>query len=51
MLLKLESIGSRDFRQIASSILNKGKSSIQRTGGVVLCILKAKLFAKSFSKS
>ena len=33
MLLKLESItfkkfGSRDFRQIASSILNKGKSAI-----------------------
>ena len=33
MLLKLESItfkkfGSRDFRQIASSILNKGKSTI-----------------------
>ena len=60
MLLKLESItfkkfGSRDFRQIASSILNKGKSAIPPlfNGLEVLSSAsdKAKLFAENFSKN
>ena len=52
MLLKL---GSRDFRQIVNSVLNKGKSTIPPlfNGPEVLSSAsdKAKLFAKKFSKN
>ena len=60
MLLKLESItfkkfGSRDFSQIASSILNKGKSAIPPlfNGLEVLSSAsdKAKLFVKNSSEN
>ena len=60
MLLKQESItsqklGSRDFRRIANSVLNKGKSAIPPlfNSPEVLSSApdKAKLFAKNFSKN
>ena len=60
MLLKQESItsqklGSRDFWQIANSVLNKSKSAIAPlfNGPEVLSSAsdKAKLFAKNFSKN
>ena len=48
-------LGSRDFWQIANSVLNKGKSAIPPlfNGPEVLSSVsdKAKLFAKSFSKN
>ena len=60
MLLKQESItsqklGSRDFWQIANSVLNKSKSAIPplfNSPGVLSCSsYKAKLFAKIFSQN
>ena len=33
-----QKLGSRDFWQIANSVLNKGKSAIQWPGGVAFCI-------------
>ena len=50
-----QKLGSRDFWQIANSILNKGKSAIHPllNGPEVLSSVfdKAKLFAKNFSKN
>ena len=50
-----QKLGSRDFRQIANSVLNKGKSAIPPLfkGPEVLSSAsdKAKLFAKNFSKN
>ena len=50
-----QKLGSRDFRQIANSVLNKGKSVIPPLfkGSEVLSTAsdKAKLFAKNFSKN
>ena len=50
-----QKLGSRDFWQIASSVLNKGKSAIpplfKSLGVLSSASDKAKLFAKSFSKN
>ena len=50
-----QKLGSRDFWQIANSVLNKGKSAIPPlfNGPEVLFSAsdKAKLFAKNFSKN
>ena len=50
-----QKLGSRDFWQIANSVLNKGKSAIRLlfNGPEVLCSAsdKAKLFAENFSKN
>ena len=50
-----QKLGSRDFWQIANSVLNKGKSAIPSlfNGPEVLpsAFDKAKLFAKNFSKN
>ena len=50
-----QKLGSRDFWQIANSVLNKGKSAIPPlfNGPEVLssASVKAKLFAKNFSKN
>ena len=60
MLLKKEFItfqklGSRDFRRIANSVLNKGKSAIpplfSRQKALPSASDKANLFAKKFSKN
>ena len=48
-----QKLGSRDFWQIASSVLNKGKSAIPPlfNSVEVLSSVKAKLFAENFSKN
>ena len=50
-----QKLGSRDFRQIANSVLNKGKSAIPPlfNGPEVLSSAsdKAKLFGEKFSKN
>ena len=53
--LTSQKLGSRDFWQIANSVLNKGKSAIPPlfNGSKVLSSAseKAKLFAENFSKN
>ena len=53
--ITLQKLGSRDFRQIANSVLNKGKSAIPPlfNGPEVLSSAsdKAKLFGEKFSKN
>ena len=49
-----QKLGSRDFWQIANSVLNKGKSAIPPLFNgpeVFSYLIKAKLFAKNFSKN